>query len=328
MFANSFNRGFRGSLTTLLVLYILVFSITFFIQKSEGFTYFPNIFYNYLAAKISSPFTILLFNHFLLIGGISLVALIVSNEEITEKLNYFPVLIFFVINIVSLNKDRVSLHLFGNIVILYSLFQLFNTYRKENVLSQIFNACFFLSIALYLNIANILLFPFIFISLAILRPFNWREFAMALIGFATPIFIYECISYLLNFNQWYIFESLAEMMSTLTFPVMNMNLLPLMIFIAILFVISIVSFLAEGLGNTVKKQKAKVCFFWFMIFFVPLFFISGSSYENILTVYSIPLAFLIGDMLFGLRSGKLVNILLFILILSTLFYLAKRTTFI
>ncbi|MBK6522536.1 MAG: hypothetical protein KBG47_04100 [Bacteroidia bacterium] len=264
-------------------------------------------------------------NHFLLIAGLSLVALIVSNEEITDKLNYFPVLVFFTINIMILNKDRISLYLFSNIIILYSLYQIFNTYRKDQVLSQIFNACFFLSAALYLNIANIFLFPFVFIALAILRPFNWREFVMVIMGFVCPIFIYECLSYLFSFNQWYIFENLAELFSYFKMPILNMDFLPFLIATTLLFVFSIINIMADGLGNTVKKQKAKSCFFWYLILIVPLFFISGSGYVNIMLLYSIPLSFLIGDLLFSLRSGKLINILLLVFILSSLYYVVKKT---
>jgi hypothetical protein len=309
-------------------VYLLIFSLSFFIKKSTDLSFYPNIFYNYLAAQVQSPFVILLINHLLLIGGLALVALIVSNEEITDKLNYFPVLVFFVINAVTLNKDRISLYLFSNIIVLYSLFQIFNTYRKDHVLSQIFNACFFLSGALYLNIANVFLFPFIFVAISILRPFNWREFVIAVLGFICPIFIYECLSYLFNFNQWYIFESFGEMFGSFKNPVLNMNFLPFLIVTFLLLIFSFISFMVDGLGNTVKKQKAKICFFWFIVLIVPLFFISGSSYENIMLLYSIPLCFLIGDFLFGLRSSRFVNILLFIFILSTLFYLVKKTAMI
>lgn len=328
MFANSFNRGFRGSISTLLIVYLLVFSLSFFIKKNADLSFYPNIFYNYFAAKIQSPFVILLINHLLHVGGLSLVALIVSNEEITDKLNYFPVLVFFVMNIVILNKDRISLYLFGNIIVLYSLLQIFNTYRKEQVLSQVFNACFFLSVALYLNIANIFLFPFVFVAIGILRPFNWREVVMAILGFICPLFIYECLSYLFNFNQWYIFESLGEMFVSFKRAQFNLNFLPFLITIALLLIISIISFLAEGLGNTVKKQKAKTCFFWLMMLIAPVFFISGSSYENVVVFYSIPLSFLIGDFLFGLRSSRFVNVLLLVLIFSTLYYLIKKTALI
>lgn len=325
MLANRFNKGFRGSITVLLVIYLLVFSLSLFIQKSTELTFYPNIFYNYLASQIQSPFFILLINHFLLIAGLAVVALIVSNEEITDKLNYFPVLVFFVINIMVLNKDRVSLYSLSNIIILYSLYQIFNTYRKDHVLSQIFNACFFLSAALYLNIANIFLFPFVFVTLVILRPFNWREFVMVIIGFICPIFIYECLSYLFSFNQWYVFENLVELFSYFKKPILNVDFIPFLIVTALLFLFSIINLMTNGLGNTVKKQKAKSCFFWFLILIIPLFFVSGSGYVNIMLLYSIPLSFLIGDLLFNLRSAKLVNILLLVFILSSLYYVVKKT---
>lgn len=325
MLANRFNKGFRGSITALLVIYLLVFSFSLFIQKSTELTFYPNIFYNYLASQIQSPFVILLINHFLLIAGLSFVALIVSNEEITDKLNYFPVLVFFVINIMILNKDRISLYLLSNIIILYSLYQIFNTYRKDQVLSQIFNACFFLSAALYLNIANIFLFPFVFIALAILRPFNWREFVMVIIGFICPIFIYECLSYLFSFNQWYVFENLAELFSYFKKPTLTIDLLPFLIVTSLLFVFSVINLMTNGLGNTVKKQKAKSSFFWFLILIIPSFFVSGSGYVNIMLLYSIPLSFLIGDFLFNIRSTKLVNILLLVFILSSLYYVISKT---
>jgi hypothetical protein len=309
-------------------VYLLIFFLSFFIKKNTDLSFYPNIFYNYLAAQVQSPFVILIINHVLLISGLSLVALIVSNEEITDRLNYFPVLVFFVINIVTLNKDRISLYLFSNIIILYSLFQIFNTYRKDHVLSQVFNACFFISAALYLNIANIFLFPFIFIAISILRPFNWREFVIAVMGFICPVFIYECLSYLFNFNQWYVFESLGEMFGSFKSPVLNLNFLPFLIVTGLLLIFSIIGFMVEGLGNTVKKQKAKTCFFWFLVLIAPLFFISGSSYENIMLLYSIPLCFLTGDFLYGLRSARFVNILLFVLVLSTLYYLVKKTALI
>jgi len=323
--ANRFNKGFRGSISVLLVIYLVVFSVSFLIQKSTELTFYPNIFYNYLASQIQSPFLILLINHFLLITGLSLVALIVSNEEITDRLNYFPVLVFFVINITVLNKDRISLYLLSNIIILYSLYQIFNAYRKDHVLSQIFNACFFLSATLYLNIANIFLFPFIFIALAILRPFNWREFVMIIIGFICPIFIYECLSYLFSFNQWYVFENLAELFSYFKKPTLNMDFFPFLIVTSLLLLFSMINLMAEGLGNTVKKQKAKSIFLWFLILIIPLFFISGSGYVNIMLLYSIPLSFLIGEFFFNLRSTKLANIILLIFILSSLYFLLKKT---
>lgn len=325
MLSNSLNRGFRGSFTTILVTYVLIAGLSIFFKNDAGFYTYPNLFFNYLTSHIQSPFLIYLLNHFLLLGGISLVAYIVSNEEIVDKLNYFPVFIYLFLNVIIINKQQVSLFLVGNVAVLYSIYKIFNTYRQEHVLSNIYNACFWISVTLYLNIANIFIFPFIFVSLAILRPFNWREYAVALIGFFSPVFMYECLSYLFNFNQWYVFESMGELFKGLGLPVFNINFLPLMITTVLLFVFSIIQAMADGFGNTVKKQKAKSCFLWLMFMLIPTIFISGMSYESTFLLYSIPLSFFIGELFFNLRSTRIANILLVLFIFSTLFYLIKKT---
>ncbi len=325
MLSNSLNRGFRGSFTGILITYLLILIASFFIRSNLGNYHFPNLFFNYFTSQIQSPFLILIINHILLLAGISLVAYIVSNEEIVDKLNYFPVYIFLLLNTIIINKEQVSLFLVGNIAVLYAIYKIFNSYRQERALSNIYNACFWISFTLYLNIANILIFPFIFICLAILRSFNWREYAVALIGFASPIFIYECLSYLFNFNQWYVFESIGEIFHGLQLPVFNIYFLPVIAITVLLFVLSILQVMADGFGNTVKKQKAKSIFLWLMLILVPTLFSSGITYESIFILYSIPLSFFIGEFFFNLRSVRLSNIFLTLLILCALFYLLKKT---
>lgn len=325
MLSNSLNRGFRGSFTGILITYLVIVVISFFIRTNLGNYHFPNLFFNYFTSQIQSPFLILILNHLLLLGGISLVGYIVSNEEIVDKLNYFPVLIFLLLNTLIVNKEQVSLFLTGNIAVLYGIYKIFNTYRQEHVLSNIYNACFWISFTLYLNITNIFIFPFIFICLAILRSFNWREYAVALIGFASPVFIYECLSYLFNFNQWYVFESIGEIYNGIQFPVFDLYFLPVIITTALLFILSILQAMADGFGNTVKKQKAKSCFLWLMVMLVPTIFSSGMTYESVFILYSIPLSFFIGEFFFNLRSIRLANIFLTLFMLSTLFYLFKKT---
>jgi len=326
--SSSINKGFRGSIGTIITIYLILFSISLFYLNNDKTDYYPNIFYNYLAAQIQSPFLILSINHLVLIGAIILLAFIVSNEEIIDKLNYFPIIIFLVINIIAINKERVSLNLISSIFILYALYKIFNTYRQDNVLSNIYNACFWVSVTLYFNIANIFLLPFIFVALTILRPFNWREYTIALLGFLSPIFIIECISYLFNSNQWYLFESVQELITSFKIPALNIDYLPFLGMCALLFVLSIVRFMVEGFGNTVKKQKSKNCFFWYMLLILPVFFISGTSYEKTMVFYSIPIAFLVGDFFGSIKRIKIANILLIAFILAAGFYMLTKTTLI
>lgn len=324
MLANSLNRGFRGSFITILVIYLLILILSIFIKDPSEHYYFPNLFYNFLTAQINSGAVNFIMNHVLLLTGITIVSYIVSNEEIVDKLNYFPVLIFMLINATALSSEDISLMLLSNVAILYSVYKIFNIYRQENVLSYIYNACFWISVTLYLNISNIFIVPFLFVTLIILRPFYWREFAIALLGFISPIFIYECLSYLFNFNQWYIFESLHELFQHFRAPVFSTHFLPFFGLILLLFVLSLLSFLSQGFGNTVKKQKAKSCFLWYIVLVSPSVFTSGINYANTLLLFSIPLAFLSGEFFFNLKSTRWSNVLLTLTITALFYYLFRK----
>ncbi len=325
MFAGRLNRGFRSSFPAILSIYLLIVIISFFIETVTENYYYPNIFYNYFSGKIQSDWMVLFLNHVLLIGGLSLIGYIISNEEITDKQNYFPVFIFLLINGLVTGKDRLSLFMLSNLVILYAIYQIFHIYRKENVLSLIFTACFWISVSVYLNVVNVFFIPFIFVTLFILRPFYWREFANAALGFIAPVFIYECLSYLFDFNQWYIFESIGELFSNFKLPLLNIDYLPFLVTTTLILILSIFYFLGNGLGNTVKKQKAKSCFFWFIILVCPAILTAGVNYSNVLVLLSIPISFLAGEFLFQIKNQKLSQFLLILLLFSSFYFLLKKS---
>ena len=321
MLAGSLNKGFRGSFAAVLVTYLLIAFFSFFSKtESDSYTY-PNIFYNYLSAQIESEWVVLICNHLLLLFGSGLIIYIISNEEVTDKQNFIPVYIFLLINAMAVVKYGLSLFMLSNVVVLYAILQIFRIYRLEHALHHVFSACFWISVSVYLNVVNLFFIPFLFTTLLILRPFYWREFANALLGFITPIFMYECMAYLFNSNQWYVFESTGELFSHFKIPDFSFSYLPFFGVLMLLFTFSVFYFLSNGLGNSVKKQKAKSSFFWFLIFLSPAIFTTGMNDINTLVLLSIPLSFLSGDFLFLIRSRRLANIILVLLTGSALYYL-------
>jgi hypothetical protein len=325
--AGRLNKGFRGSFPAIFTIYLLIAFLSLFISSASENYYYPNIFYNFLSGLIQSDWMILILNHLLLIGGLSLTGYIISNEEITEKQNYFPAFIFLLINAMVIGKDRLSLFMLSNLVMLYAIFQIFRIYRRENVLGFIFTSCFWISVSIYLNVVNVFFIPFIFISLFILRPFYWRELANAALGFITPVIIYECVSYLFNFNQWYVFESIAELFSNFKIPLLNIHYLPFLVVSSLILIFSFLYFIANGLGNTVKKQKAKSCFFWFILLVSPAIFTAGVNYSNVLVLISIPVSFLVGEFLFQIKSLKLSNFFLLLLMVASFYFMIHKSFF-
>lgn len=318
MFAGLLNKGIRGSLVLLSIIFVASAITLYFAPKSLEFNNYPNVFYNYFSQKLTNKLFIMLLN-FLFVGiGVLLISFIAVKQEVVDKQNYFPVFIFLLLSIVSINPNQLTPQIFTNVFVLYSIYKLLDTYRKENVLSQLFEAAFWLGISAYITISSVISFPLFFIVLLILRPFYWRDWAIAILGFITPIFICESVAYLSDYSQWYLFKSVGVFLQFLKPPSLSEYFLPLTTFLVITLLIAIFQNLARGFGNTVKKQKAKVILFWFLFFSTFGFFSGGANSSSIILTYAFPVAFFIGDFLYGLKQTKIVNTILVFFLLCVL----------
>jgi hypothetical protein len=318
VFAGLLNRGLRGSLVLISLLFLISLITCYLSPGGLEETHYPNLFYNYFTQKIDHKLLINLFN-FLFIGvGLTLVSLISVNQEIVDKLNYFPVFLFLLISVVSADPNQITPQIFTNAFVLYAVYKLLDIYRKENVLSQIFEASFWLSVSAFITISSIISFPLFFISLLILRTFHWREWMIALLGFFIPFFIYECMAYLTNFNQWYLVDAVELYFSSMKTPLFSEYFLPFSLTLVILLVISVFYNFMYGFGNTVKKQRTKSIILWFIFLCSFGFFSEGANSSSILLTYAFPSSFFIGDYLYNLKQLKIANTLLSILILCGL----------
>jgi hypothetical protein len=314
VFAGLLNKGFRGSLVLLITVFLLSLILNYLSSIGLEEDHYPNLFYNYFTQKITGKLTINLLN-FLFIGiGVLLVSLISVNQEIVEKQNYFPVFLYLLLSVAGVNPFQITAQVFTNVFVLFSIYKLLDTYRQDYVLRQIFEASFWLSVSAFITISSIISVPLFFIVLLILRPFHWREWFVALLGFFLPMFMYECMAYLSDFTQWYILDATALYFESLKAPSFSEYYLPLSISLFILLVISIFYNLVNGFGNTVKKQRAKSILLWFLFFSTFGFFSGGANGSNIILTYAFPLSFFIGDFLYNLKQVKIANTLLAILI--------------
>lgn len=314
MFAGLLNKGFRGSLALIITLFVF-FAICFYFsfQALEN-DFYPNLFYNYFTRFVSSKPSITALN-FLFIGlGTMLISFISVNQEIVDKQNYFPVFIFLLISVSSINPSQVSSQTLTNVFILFAIYRLLDIYRKDAVLGQIFSAAFWLSVSAFITISGIISFPLFFVALLILRPFHWREWVVALLGFFTPVFFYECLAYLSNFNQWYLADAISLYFASMKAPSFSEYYLPLLLVLLILSLFSILHSLFNGFGNTVKKQRTKSILLWYLFFSLFAVFSGGANSSSILLTYAFPLSFFIGDFLFSLKQIKISNTLLTLII--------------
>jgi hypothetical protein len=328
VFAAALNKGFRGAMPYISALFVLGFLFSLFSPEGVESNYYPNLFYNFFAQNIESRPLITLLNYASIAAGVFMIRLISINQEVVEKQNYFPVFIYLILGISSVQPHQVTPQIFTNIFILYSFYVLLDTYRKEHVLNRVFEAAFCLSISAFVTISSVIIFPLFFIALLILRPFYWREWVIALLGFIVPVFIYESIAYLTEFNQWYFIKATQSFFQYFKVPSFSEYYLPLLFILGLLLLISIISELVTGFGNTVKKQRTRSILFWYLIFPCFGFFPGGVNSSMIILKLAFPLSIFIGDFLFGLKQSKVTNTIISVLILClAIIFLAQFDAF-
>jgi hypothetical protein len=229
VFAGLLNKGMRGSLVLLIAVFLLSAILVYLSPVTLEVDHYPNLFYNYFTRYISSKLAITGINFFFIAIDVVLISLIAVNQEIVEKQNYFPVFLYLMLAVAAVNPFQVTPQIFTNVFVFFSIYKLLDTYRQENVLKQVFEAAFWLSVSSFITISSIICFPLFFIILLILRSFHWREWVIALLGFFLPLFIYECMAYLSDFNQWYFFNATELYFNSLKLPSFSEYNLPLSI---------------------------------------------------------------------------------------------------
>jgi len=318
VFAGALNKGFRGAIPSLIGLFLVGAVFSFFSVKGVESNNYPNLFYNYFAQKIESRFLIILLNYLFIAIGILLIILIGVNQEIVEKQNYFPVFIYLLLCISSVQPDQITPQVFTNVFVLFSIYKLLDTYRKDAVLNQIFEAAFFISLSAFISISSIISFPLFFIVLIILRPFYWREWVVAILGFIAPVFLYESLAYLSDFNRWYFIKATASFFESPKLPSFSEYYLPFLLLLLLLLIISVVSGFVTGFGNTVKKQRSKSILLWYLFLACFGFFSGGANSSGVILSYALPLSFFIGDFLYSIKQIKITNTILTLLLLCLL----------
>jgi hypothetical protein len=314
VFAGLLNKGFRGSLVLLVTVFLVSFIVNYLSPIGLEEDHYPNLFYNYFADKITSKLAINALN-FVFIGlGVLLVSLISVNQEIVDKQNYFPVFLYLLFCIAGVSPIQITSQIFTNVFVLFAIYKLLDTYREDSAMKQIFDAAFWLSVSAFITISSIISFPLFFVILLILRPFSWREWVIALIGFSMPVMIYESMAYLSDFNQGYLFDATKLYFKFMKVPSFSEYYLPITISLFFLLIISFLYSLVNGFGNTVKKQRTKSILLWFVFFSTFGFFSGGANSSNTILLYALPLSFFIGDFLFNLKQLKITNTILAVLI--------------
>jgi hypothetical protein len=311
MIAGLLKSNIQLSIITLLVLCFGAWGCSFvFVNTSvEAINYKEHIIYYYFIGTTASP----IFNQIIglliiLIGGF-FINFLAIEQEITSKTNYFPAFFYILFAFSASTKNIIEPILVANLFILPSLYFLINSYRQDYALAEFFKAGVFMGLASFFCIHYIVVFPLSLFALIILRPFNWREWTILLIGILTPLYIYVSICYLATNDAFTVFSMMREATSTIQKPILSEYYMGFVFIIVLGFVFALLHYFSKGFGGKIKTQKTKYILLWMFALCLLMMFFEQMS-DMILLPCIVPLSIIIGDYIAEIKQIKIANTLL------------------
>lgn len=225
----------------------------------------------------------------LIIAGAFLLNYIVNEYEILGKRSFLAALVYIVF--MSISPDIQYLHpvQLANILLLFAFNALMDSYRKDSAFSNVFNAGFFTSLAVLVYMPIIFYLPMLWLSIAIIRPFVWREWFIALFGVLIPIIF--LMSYYFFIDELSVFISDINMRLQLSIHNIRItdNLSIVSKSVAILFfTISMFRILNSFSGNSQKAKRAIYILLFNVFFGIGIYFFFNEYYEILPLLIAIP----------------------------------------
>jgi len=299
------------SIIIILLLSIGLWSCTFLFVNTNSLilNYKEHILYSYFFLN-DFVFSVNQFINFgVILLGAFLANFLAIDQEITAKTNYFPAFFYVLFAFSASTSAIVEPVLTANLFILPALFYLINSYKKSEALTEFFKAGLFMGLGSFFCIHFITVFPLSLIALFILRPFNWREWSILLIGICTPLYIFMCVSYLTTNDVFTVFSMMQEATSSLQMPIISEYYVCFIGVIIIGLLLALLKYISKGFGGKVKTQKTKYILLWMFLLSSLMVFFEQMS-DMILLPCIIPLSIILSDYIFEIKQLKIANTLL------------------
>jgi len=309
-------KGLRVALPVIIIFFLVFQCLPLFWVSSLKSVDSRNIFYTLIQGCFNAYPAVFSINFLCIAFGAMLISVFTVKHEIVDKQNYIPAFLYIFFCALTLNKNLAHPALFANIFILLALNEITDSYRQENVLSRIFNAAFYTCLAFFFYINYAFFILLFFVTLSILRPFNWKEWVISLVGFFSVLFMYACVGYLANYDFSEFFINVGELLVFFQKPSISEYFYPLFISIWILLGLAIFKYISGGAGGTIKTQKTMSLVYWFLVLSVINFFSKNNSSFFPVIASVIPLSILLGDYFFNIKQLKIANTLFFFLLAS------------
>ena len=313
MFVAPLKNNIQASVIILTVVGFSLWGISFAFSNTPAaqYTEDEHVLFNLFFNNQTSLFTTKMITLLSILLGAFFVNFLTINQEISSKTNYIPSFLYIIFGFSSSTHQNMEPILIANLMLLPGIYFLISGYKQDVALSSFFKAGLCLGLASFFYMYYIFLFPIAFITISILRAFNWREWLVLLLGLTVPLYFYININYLNNNNTFGAFGLLKNNITPLQKPVISEYYILFFIVTIFMVILAILNYFNKGFGNKIKTIKTKYVLIWLLLLSLFIVFYKQTT-DMIFLPCIIPISIICGDYLSEIKKLKIANTLLFL----------------
>ncbi len=276
----------------------------------------------------NSIFLSLLPENFLLIKGIGVISIlilvIISLLLISFTTKYFhgimgnvlPAVIFLLFSSQLSWVTSQGASLISVVIFLFVIRNLFHVYHQNKVFNYVFNAGFLAGLAVLTYSPSVLLLFACWVTVILLRKFDFREFLTVLLGFLLPLIFTHALFLLLGKEQ-NIYKIIEQNIKIISFEFVNYKQFIWLIFFAVLILWSVVKVSISGI---LKKIAIRRYFYSFLfIIVISTLFLSIYDDKGVLAFMLIPASYITSFSISSIRNKKIADVIIIIIIAMQIF---------
>ena len=251
---------------------------------------------------------------FVIIQGFLLVRLNTRFIFINNR-TYLPALLFVILTASVIEVQRLNPVIFSGFFLLLALERLFESFRRDRLANEIFSASFFIAIGSLFYPFVIFLLLVIWIGIAILRPFNWREWFFTILGLGTPFFFVFSYYYLVYNDASLFLSSFFDQFHVKhEYLSYRLPLITLLIYVMFLLLLSSQFIIKSFQGKKILQRKAFTLFFWLFFNILGIYLFIPQASVELIYFLALPLSYLLANYFVLMRSLFWGNIFLLVLL--------------
>ncbi|MBN1159200.1 MAG: hypothetical protein JXA61_07450 [Bacteroidales bacterium] len=275
----------------------------------------------YASSGVFGKYIISLNEDFTVLAAISAMIILIINGFMLLQLNgiYFfinsrtqlPVLVYILLCSAFPLRIRFTPALISSFLLILLLFRVFAAYKKEHLSYNFFDAGLLISLASLFYIPSILFYPFLLITMYILRPFVWREWVFTFAGLLLPYLFFFSAYILTDADIAEIIRGMLDVFTTGQTSDPGVGIIVFSGYIALLILISSLRLILVFDNIKIQHRKIYVSFFWMFLISLSIYFSIPACGVEMIAFTAIPVSFLLAFSFAHCRQNWINDLLLF-----------------